>query len=62
MTSVTTKIEPRAIPLLLSGSTISATTLKRLAPASCAASSRLLSMRAIELKIGTTMNSVNRWT
>ena len=28
----------------------------------CAASSSDLSMRAIELKIGTIMNSVNRWT
>ena len=50
------------MPVLHSGSTTSHTTPKRLAPASSAASSRLLSMRAMELKIGTTMNSVNRWT
>ena len=33
-----------------------------LAPASRAASISALSMRAIELKIGTIMNSVKRWT
>ena len=62
ITRVTTKIDPSAMPVRDSGHTTSATTRKRPAPASRAASSRLLSMRAMELKIGTTMNSVNRWT
>ena len=62
ITRVMTKIEPSAMPVFDSGSTISVTMRQRPAPASCAASIRLWSMRAIELKIGTTMNSVNRWT
>ena len=41
ITWVTTKIEPSAIPVLTSGSTISQTTRNRPAPASRAASSRL---------------------
>ena len=62
ITSVTTNSAPSAMPVLHSGSTTFHTTPQRVAPASTAASSSDLSMRAMELKIGTIMNSVNRWT
>ncbi len=62
ITSVMTKIEPSAMPVFDSGSTISVRIRQRPAPASYAASSKLRSMRAMELKIGTTMKSVNKWT
>ena len=62
ITSVTTNSEPSAIPVFESGRTTFHTTPQRVAPASTAASSSDLSMRAMELKIGTIMNSVNRWT
>ena len=50
------------MPVFDSGSTTFQTTPQRLAPPSTAASSSDGSMRAIELKIGTIMNSVKRWT
>jgi hypothetical protein len=59
MTIDTTKIEPSAIPLFDSGRMIRRITSKRLAPASTAASTSCLSMRPIELKIGTIMKIVS---
>jgi len=59
ITIETTKIEPSAMPVLHSGSTIRRTISKRDAPASRAASMVRLSIRAIELKIGTIMKIVN---
>jgi len=58
MTMVMTKIEPMAMPGLLSGRMTFHSVCQPEAPPSRAASSRLRSMRTIELKIGTTMNSV----
>ncbi len=54
-----TKIEPSAMPLFDIGTMIRRITSKRLAPASIAASTTRLSIRAIELKIGTTMKIVS---
>ena len=62
ITSTMTKIEPKAMPLRESGTMTSHMMRAELAPASRAASISALSMRAIELKIGTIMNSVKRWT
>ena len=62
MTIETTKIEPRAMPDLHIGRTIRRTTSNFDAPASTAASISFLSMRAIELKIGTIMKIVSWWT
>ena len=62
ITSAITKIEPSAIPVFESGITTVVRMRRPLAPPSRAASSSARSMRAIELKIGTIMNSVNRWT
>ena len=53
---------PSAMPLLDIGTTIRRMMSKRLAPASIAASTTRLSMRAIELKIGTIMKIVSWWT
>ena len=58
ITMVTTKIEPMAMPGLHSGRITLTRVCQPVAPASRAASRRLRSMRIIELKIGTTMNSV----
>ena len=58
ITRATTKIEPMISPVRLSGSTTCHTVCQGLAPLSRAASSRLRSMRIIELKIGTIMNIV----
>src|SRR5881392_694113 len=57
MTRATTKIEPMAMPVFDRGTTISRITRKRPAPASTAASITAGSIRAMELKIGTIMNS-----
>jgi hypothetical protein len=62
ITSVITKMEPSAIPVLDSGTTISQMMRQPLLPPSSAASMTERSMRAIELKIGTIMNRVNRCT
>src|SRR5690242_9586533 len=62
MTSVMTKIEPSAIPVLDSGTTMSQMMRQPLLPPSRAASMSERSMRAMELKIGTIMNSVNKCT
>ena len=58
ITSVTTKIEPMAMPGFTSGTITSRRIWKPEAPASCAASISERSMRIIALKIGTIMNSV----
>ena len=62
MTIDTTKIDPSAMPFLESGNTIKRMISKRLAPASRAASTTRLSMRAMALKIGTIMKIVSWWT
>jgi hypothetical protein len=62
MVSAITKIEPSAIPVLDRGITIVVRICQAAAPPSRAASMIAGSMRAMELKIGTIMNSVNRWT
>ena len=62
MTSAMTKIEPSAMPVFDSGSTTSQITCQGFAPPSTAASISAGSMRAMELKIGTIMNSVKRCT
>ncbi len=58
MTSVTTKIEPMAMPVLLSGRMTLAITCQVRAPPSTAASIKRRSIRIMVLKIGVTMNSV----
>ena len=62
MTSATTKIAPSAIPVLVSGMMMLTRTSKSVAPASFAASMTEGLILDIELKMGTIMNSVNRWT
>ena len=59
MTIDRTKIEPSAMPVLLSGTTMLRMMSKRLAPASRAASTVRLSIRAMALKIGTIMKMVS---
>ena len=58
ITSVTTKIEPMAMPGLHSGMMTFHSVCQPDAPPSRAASIRRRSMRIIVLKIGVTMNSV----
>ena len=58
ITSVTTKIEPMAMPGLAQRMTTFVRTCQPVAPASRAASISAWSIRIIVLKIGTTMNSV----
>ena len=60
ITIVITKIEPMTIPGFASGMTTFTRVCHPLAPASYAASINLLSIRIIELKIGTTMKNVKR--
>ena len=55
ITIVTTKIEPMTMPGLASGITMFQMICQPVAPASKAASTRRLSMRTIELKIGMTI-------
>jgi hypothetical protein len=62
MVSAITKIEPSAIPVRDSGITMLVRIRRPLAPPSRAASMSAGSIRAMELKIGTIMNSVNRCT
>ena len=62
ITSASTKIEPMISPVRLKGSNTCTTVCHGEAPLSRAASSRLRSMRIIELKIGTIMNIVYRCT
>ena len=62
ITMVMTKIEPMAMPVFDSGMTTLARTCQPLAPASRAASISDLSMRSMELRIGTIMKAVSRWT
>ena len=57
ITSVTTKIEPMAMPGLASGMTTLVSVCQPLAPASRAASIKVRSMRISVLKIGVTMKS-----
>ena len=59
MTIDTTKIDPSAMPFLESGNIIIRMMSERLAPASRAASTTRLSMRAMALKIGTIMKIVS---
>ena len=58
ITMVMTKIEPMTMPGFDSGMTMFHSACQPDAPASEAASSSARSMRIIELKIGTIMNSV----
>ena len=58
ITNVTTNIVPIIIPGLQSGMTTFQRVCNPLAPPSTAASNKDLSIRIIELKIGTTINSV----
>ena len=58
ITMVMTKIEPITMPGLDSGMMTFHSVCQPVAPASQAASISARSMRIIELKIGTTMNSV----
>ena len=58
MTMVSTKIEPMTMPGFTSGRMTWRMVCHSVAPASVAASISDLSMRTIELKIGTIMNSV----
>jgi len=60
ITRVITKIEPSAMPVLDNGTTMSQMMRHELLPPSHAASMIERSMRAMELKMGTIMNSVNR--
>src|SRR5258706_14454597 len=62
ITRVITKIDPKAIPVRESGITMSQMMLQALAPPSWAASISDLSILAMELKMGTIMNSVNKCT
>src|SRR5262245_7339682 len=62
ITIVSTKMEPMTIPGLLSGITTLASVCQPEAPQSVAASISVRSMRIIELKMGTIMNSVYRCT
>src|SRR5579859_1260266 len=62
ITSVTTKIEPIAIPGLHSGTMTSTITRQALQPASVAASISRRSILTIVLNIGATMNSVYKCT
>ncbi len=61
MISVSTKIDPMAMPGLQSGTMTFHRVCQALAPASLAASISDRSIRIIELKIGTIMNTVSRW-
>ena len=62
MTSVTTKIEPSAMPVRDSGAMTSFRIVSGPAPASTAASTTDGLILAIALKIGASMNNVNRCT
>ena len=62
ITKVSTKIDPKAIPVLERGTTMSQMMRQALAPPSRAASISDLSILAMALKMGTIMNNVNKCT